>query len=260
MIGNCQVAALVDRVASIVWACLPRPDGDPIFCSLLTRDPPQAQKGSFAIEVLDLIDSGQAYVRNTAVLETTLHDSRGGAVTVTDFCPRFRARGRVHRPMMFVRIIAPLSGRPVIRVRLRPSKSYGAQHSPPRCGSHSIRFSADAVDFRVTTDASLSAVTEERLIGLDRPLVFILGPDETIDEAPAILAQSLLAQTLSYWQDWVRTLAIPYRLAGGRDSRRNHAEALYLRGHRCGAGRADDVDSGSAGQRAQLGLPLLLAA
>ena len=83
-------------------------------------------------------------------------------------------------------------------------------HSPPRCGSHSIRFAADGIDYRVTTDASLSAVTEERLIGLDRPLVFILGPDETIDEAPAILAQSLLAQTLSYWQDWVRTLAIPY--------------------------------------------------
>jgi GH15 family glucan-1,4-alpha-glucosidase len=193
-----------------VWACLPRPDGDPVFCSLLSRDTAQAENGSFAIELLNLADTGQTYIRNTAILETTLRDSRGGTVKVTDFCPRFRARGRVHRPMMLVRIIEPMGGRPVIRLCMRPSRSYGAESSVPRCGTHSIRFAADGVDYRVTTDASLSAVTEGRLIGLDRPLVFILGPDETIDETPAILAQSLLAQTQSYWQDWVRTLAIPY--------------------------------------------------
>ena len=34
-IGNCQVSALVDRAAGFVWACAPRVDGDPLFCSLL---------------------------------------------------------------------------------------------------------------------------------------------------------------------------------------------------------------------------------
>ena len=35
VIGNCSFGALVDSVGDIVWCCLPRFDGDPIFCRLL---------------------------------------------------------------------------------------------------------------------------------------------------------------------------------------------------------------------------------
>ena len=35
-IGNCQTSALIDREARMIWACLPRVDGDPIFSALLT--------------------------------------------------------------------------------------------------------------------------------------------------------------------------------------------------------------------------------
>ena len=35
-IGNCQVSALVDSAAGFVWACAPRVDGDPLYCSLLS--------------------------------------------------------------------------------------------------------------------------------------------------------------------------------------------------------------------------------
>lgn len=35
LIGNCQVGALIDPAAEIVWCCVPRFDGDPVFCSLL---------------------------------------------------------------------------------------------------------------------------------------------------------------------------------------------------------------------------------
>ena len=38
LIGNCRVAALVDRNARIVWWCFPRFDGDPIFSRLLAGD------------------------------------------------------------------------------------------------------------------------------------------------------------------------------------------------------------------------------
>jgi hypothetical protein len=34
LIGNCQVGALIDSAAEIVWYCLPRFDGDPVFSSL----------------------------------------------------------------------------------------------------------------------------------------------------------------------------------------------------------------------------------
>ena len=31
VIGNCCIGALIDRHAQIVWCCLPRLDGDPVF-------------------------------------------------------------------------------------------------------------------------------------------------------------------------------------------------------------------------------------
>src|SRR5262249_4641980 len=35
LIGNCQLSALVERSGSIVWACLPRFDAEPMFGALL---------------------------------------------------------------------------------------------------------------------------------------------------------------------------------------------------------------------------------
>jgi GH15 family glucan-1,4-alpha-glucosidase len=35
MIGNCAFSALIDPVGAIVWCCLPRFDGDPVFNALI---------------------------------------------------------------------------------------------------------------------------------------------------------------------------------------------------------------------------------
>ena len=39
LIGNCRIGALIDERGEIVWSCLPRFDGDPVFCSLLNEHP-----------------------------------------------------------------------------------------------------------------------------------------------------------------------------------------------------------------------------
>jgi hypothetical protein len=51
VIGNCQIAALIDSGGRIVWACLPRLDGDPIFSRLID----ETDRGYFAIELQDLV-------------------------------------------------------------------------------------------------------------------------------------------------------------------------------------------------------------
>lgn len=210
VVGNCQVSALIDDRGRIVWMCLPRPDGDPVFSALLTKEGGAADQGVFAIELADLATSEQSYCRNTAVVETILRDSHGGALRIRDFCPRYRSRGRMFRPMMLVRVVEPLAGRPVVRIRLRPTRSFGAEPATSRAGSHHIVFDLGGLDFRVTTDASLSAVTTQGRIVLDSPLTFVLGPNQTIEETPSVLAHSFLLETTHYWQDWVRTLAIPF--------------------------------------------------
>jgi len=209
VIGNCQVAALIDEQARMVWACLPRPDGDPIFSSLLQKEGGDSTTGVFAVDMIDLTRSEQTYLRNSAIIETRLYDAHGGVLRILDFAPRFRSRGRVFRPMMFVRSVEPLAGRPTLRLRLRPTAGFGERCEPGITGSHHIRFAADGLHYRVTTDASLAALLENRPVVLEQALNFIIGPDETLQESPAALAREFLGATLTYWQEWVRTLAVP---------------------------------------------------
>ena len=210
LIGNCQISALIDPVGCIVWTCLPRPDADPIFCALLQREGGRSHAGVFAVDLRGLVDARSGYERNTAILETTLADADGNSVRITDFCPRFRQLGRVFRPTSIVRLIEPLSGRPVVNLRLSPLANFGADTPQRIPGSHHIRFVTPQLQYRVTTNASISALLDEGAFVLDEPLAFILMPDEPVGSAPLSLARTWLEETRAYWQEWVRGLAIPF--------------------------------------------------
>jgi GH15 family glucan-1,4-alpha-glucosidase len=208
VIGNCEVAGLVDRWGRLVWACLPRLDGDPAFNALLRPEGGDSQKGVFAVDLQGHVESSRRYLRNTAVLETVLRDGQGNAVRIVDFCPRFRRRNRIFRPMMFIRIVEPLAGRPAVRVRLQPSTGYGEGEPLRHNGTHNICFFTSQLRYRLTSNASRTAISDGDWIILDRPLGFVFGPDETLDDAPLKIARQFLDETVEYWQDWVRGLAI----------------------------------------------------
>ena len=107
--GNCIISALIDREARVVWSCLPRLDGDPVFHALVD-DGAASGRGYWSIELAGFERSEQEYVANTAVLVTRLFSSNGSAVEVTDFCPRFEHDGRMFRPQMLVRRVRPIAG------------------------------------------------------------------------------------------------------------------------------------------------------
>jgi GH15 family glucan-1,4-alpha-glucosidase len=210
VIGNCQIAALIDDQGRIVWGCLPKFDADPVFCALLSRTGGDAASGVFAVDLQDMVRAERSYMRNTAIVQTTLTDSQGNAVRITDFCPRFRSRGRNFRPMAFVRLVEPLNGRPIITIRLRPRCDNGAAEPQRLAASHSIRFISPQISYRVTTNASLSPLLDEGAVVLNSPLAFILAPDETIEETPLTLARAWLEETRNYWHEWIRNLAVPF--------------------------------------------------
>ena len=56
LIGNGRIAALVDPEGDIVWACFPRFDGDPAFCSLLRERRGADDHGFLAVELLGMDD------------------------------------------------------------------------------------------------------------------------------------------------------------------------------------------------------------
>ncbi len=210
LIGNGRIGALIDENAEIVWACLPRFDGDPVFCSLLKEHPTGEGSGYCAVELVDLAASEQSYLPNSAVLVTRLTDTQGASVEVTDFSPRFPQYGRMFTPMMWVRQLRRVQGAPRIRLRIRPTYDYGRHCCPVTCGSHHIRYVAPDWVLRLTTDLSLTAILEETPFFLEDRATLIFGADETVSETIGELARRFLDETLAFWHDWVRDIAIPF--------------------------------------------------
>lgn len=209
VVGNCSFGALIDRRGRVVWCCLPRFDGDPVFHALLGAPKEAPDDGQFAIELLDLRRSSQNYDRNTAILRTRL-ESAAGAIEIIDFAPRFRSRDRMFRPMTLVRRVIPVSGSPRIRIRLRPRFSYGAASPQITHGSNHIRYIHSGLTIRLTTDAPIDYVLDETPFLVEEPLNLILGPDETLEQGIDEIARSFEEKTADYWRSWTRTLALPF--------------------------------------------------
>ncbi len=210
VIGNCQIAALVDEWATVVWACLPQLDADPVFCRLLRNGTGGDAPGFFSVELENAARSEQRYLPNTAILETRLYDHNGGAVRIVDVVPRYNYVGRMFRPMMLLRAIEPLDGSPRIRVRLRPACRYGSARCEQTWGSNHITYSGSDVSFRLTTDVALTHILEEGSFVLDRHVHLILGPDETVRESVDDAFHNHFRATRDYWRAWVRGLSIPF--------------------------------------------------
>ncbi len=210
VIGNCQIGALLDQRGSMTWACLPQFDSDPAFCSLLMGDDVPPSRGIYEIELMDFDRAEQAYIRNTAMVQTTLYDKNGSGVRITDYAPRFNLFGRMFNPVMLVRTLTPLDGWPRIKIRLRPVGDYGTQDATVTHGSNHIRYVLPDMVMRMTTDVSLSAILEENTFVLTETKHLILGTDESIPESVDKIAREHFGATKRYWQQWVRGLAIPY--------------------------------------------------
>lgn len=207
VVGNCRIGALVDARARICWACFPRLDGDPWFCSLLEEDD---ARGGFCDVVVDgLGRTSQSYVRNTAAVETLLHGT-GGVVKVTDLAPRFEQFGRVYRPPMLLRRLEAVEGTPRVTVRMRPRFDYGRLAPKPTLGSNHLRYMSEGGAMRLTTDAPLSYIAQERGFLLDRPVHLFMGMDESLNAPVAETARHFTEETQAWWENWSRWLNVPF--------------------------------------------------
>ena len=207
VVGNGRTAALLNPSARIVWWCLPRYDGDPVFCRLLAGD---EEKG-FTDVVLDrMVETRSDYVRNTAIVVSELIDDAGNAVRVTDFAPRFQIYGRTFRPPQLVRIVEPIGGMPRVTIRFRATHHYGVPVVAHASGSNHIRYWRDDVPVRLTTDAPLSYVENEASFVLTRPVHMVFGTDEPFEGALEATCREFCERTRNYWLEWVRRLAFSY--------------------------------------------------
>ena len=207
-IGNCQVSGLIDRRGGLVWGCVPRVDGDPTFCALLNGE--ARDVGVWRFELEGQVRTTQEYIRNTPNLLTRIEAEDGSAVEVLDFCPRFERTGRMYRPVAFTRIVRPVAGNPRIRVVLKPMKDYGAALAETTSGTNHIRYLTTGQALRLSTDAPIGYIMENRTFRIEDDTHFFLGPDEpfvgNLREEVRLMEQS----TRKYWQMWSRSLATPF--------------------------------------------------
>ena len=206
-IGNCQVSGLIDDAAGLVWGCVPRVDGDPVFCALINGD--RQDEGVWRFELEGQVSATQRYERNTPILITRLTAEDGSAVDVVDLCPRFERVGRMYRPVAYLRIVRPVAGSPRMRVTLAPMHGYGKERARTTNGSNHIRFLVGDQALRLSSDAPIGYVLEQRFYRVESDQHFFLGPDEPFSGNVRSEIRRMEAQTRKYWQLWVRGLATP---------------------------------------------------
>jgi GH15 family glucan-1,4-alpha-glucosidase len=204
VIGNGRTAALIEPSTRIVWWCLPRYDGDPVFCRLLAGD---EEKGFAEVTIDGCAEIRSDYARNTAIVVSELVDANGAMVRVTDFAPRFQEYGRTYRPPQLIRIIEPVAGTPRVCIRVRATHRYGEPVATRTAGSNHMRFWRDEVAMRVTTDVPLSYVESEAAFVLTRPMHMVFGVDEPFAGALPTTCREFCERTRDYWLEWVRRLA-----------------------------------------------------
>lgn len=210
LIGNCSISALVDDRARMVWSCMPRFDGEPVFHALLDSSAGIGHEGVMAVELEGMQRWEQAYDPGTAILRTRLFDEQGQGIEVVDFAPRFVMRDRTFRPAQLVRRIRPLGGHPRVSIRIRPKARWGTVEPMRTRGSHHLRFVAPDWVMRVTTNAPLTYIADETWFSLAAPVSFLLGPDETLAGGIEDTARDFEEQTCMHWRHWTRRLALPF--------------------------------------------------
>ena len=76
-------------------------------------------------------------------------------------------------------------------------------------GSTHIRYVGPERVLRLNTDAPISYVLSETCFVVDRPMNFILGPDETLLTGIEDTARGFEQETVAYWRAWTRALSMP---------------------------------------------------
>ena len=96
-------------------------------------------------------------------------------------------------------------------MRLRPAFRYGRTQPTVTTGSHHIRYVGPDLTLRLTTDASLTAILEERPFFVeDDGDACCWAPTNRFPNSLPELGRHFVEATLAHWREWVRGLAIPF--------------------------------------------------
>lgn len=204
LIGNCAYIAHIEKDTNVSWLCFPRFDSNFIFGGMLDRE----KGGAFTI-LPDSTEfqSTQSYLENTNILQTEI-TSGVDSYRITDFAPRFENFDRYYKPLMLIRKVEPLLGSPRIRIHCQPVTERGQAKLRPNQGSNHIRFLGIDQELRLTTNAPLSYICEDKAFALHRPIYLVLTYGRPLEAAIESTSERFLKSTTDYWRSWVKSTSI----------------------------------------------------
>lgn len=204
LVGNCAYMAYIDDCANVCWLCWPQFDSSFVFGSMLDDE----QGGHFSIQPeAQHYRTRQYYQENTNILVTEFEEGEN-RFRVTDFAPRFPQYERYYKPLMLVRKVEPLAGRPQIKVQCRPVGDYGNLRPRVTKGSNHIRYLGLGEQMRLTTNIPLAYVSDERSFVLNETKYLILTYGTPLEAPLEYTAEDFLRKTSLHWRQWVQSSSI----------------------------------------------------
>jgi GH15 family glucan-1,4-alpha-glucosidase len=127
-----------------------------------------------------------------------------------DFAPRFENLERIYKPLMLIRKIVPIEGRPRVRVICNPVGDYGKIQPKKVFGSSHIRYEGLESPLRITTNIALNFIDSEQAFVLNEPKYIILTWGVPLEAALKSSSEIYLRKTTAYWRRWVKNTAIEH--------------------------------------------------
>lgn len=205
IIGNCSYIAHVNISGNITWLCWPTFEDSFVFGSLLDQE----NGGEYSIlPTSEITNTDQQYIENTNILCTTL-TSAEGSYRITDFAPRFEQYERYYKPLMLIRKVEPISGRPKILVRCTPKYVYGKQGFRKNRGSNHIQFEQEDIKIRLATNMPISHFFDDIPHVLSSTVYLVMTFGSPFEAPIERTVDDFLIRTKSFWQRWVKNASIP---------------------------------------------------
>ncbi len=201
IIGNCKSAALISKIGSLDWCCLPNFDSAAVFAKLLDEN----KGGSFNLEVTEDYEISQEYLWGTNIL-STVFDNGTDAFQLIDFMPRYqRDDGSFYSPPDVIRFLRLLKGKPIFKVRYNPRLDFAREKTYNEIKEGYIKSYTSEGKFEslfLYSSFDLEAIFMHKEIELTGNGYFLMGYHEKLIEQSLDRAYLKYQRTKTYWMNW----------------------------------------------------------
>jgi GH15 family glucan-1,4-alpha-glucosidase len=202
IIGNCRSAALISKVGSLDWCCLPEFDSSSVFAKLLD----EKIGGSFEILTDESYGITQEYIENTTILVTRFSNGID-TFEVHDFMPRYyKANGSYHAPPEIIRYIKHIAGKPTFKALYNPKLEYAEGKTEIYVKDNfivSLTYSDKFDTLFLYTSFDKEKVFKGEEIELKSDGYFLVGYNEKVFETTVATMYLEHQRTKVYWLNWM---------------------------------------------------------